>query len=86
LGCCAIDRFELARKKEWILVAQRPGNFPDAHVVRLEQLAGLMDAEADEKVDWRATGFLSEEGSEMRGRKIGQVRQLRHRHPFIEVL
>jgi hypothetical protein len=86
LGCGAIDGFELARKKEWILVSQRPGNFPNAHVVRFEQLAGLMDAEADEKVDWRATGFLFEEGSEMSGRKVGQLRQLRHRHPFIEVL
>ena len=65
-------------------LSQRRGDFGDGRVVRLEQLAGSMGAQADEEIHWLAASFWIEQAGKSGRSKTGDSGQVGHCYPAIE--
>jgi hypothetical protein len=85
LGAVALINLNWRGKKERILVSQSSGDFCEAHIACGEELAGLMDTQADEAANWRAAGFLLEQSGKMSWTQTGELGQFNHGHPFIKM-
>lgn len=70
-----MNRLEDSGEIELVVVAEAGGDFLDAAGGGIQQLTGMVHAQADKKVNRRAANLLFKEGKIVGGRDIGVGRQ-----------